>query len=465
MSKDRRTFLKQLGLAGLGIASASTFGSGNNAPFKLSGAQSFNMRGYAAPPLEKVRIGIIGIGKRGMDALDRLPRIEGVEIKAVCDLREKQTDKAVQLLNKFGHEPDTYYGSENIWKKLCEREDIDLVYICTPWHLHTPQCVFSMEHDKHVAIEVPAAQTIEECWELVETSERTKKHCMMLENVCYDFFEMLTLKMAREGFFGDLIHGEGAYIHDRLDRIFEKGETTWRLKENIERDGNLYPTHGLGPIAEVMDINCGDQMDFLVSMSSNDFSMGPLAKKKAGEDKSWKKYAESNFRGNMNTTIIKTKLGRTIMIQHDTTTPRPYSRIHLVCGNEAITRKWPLPARIANSHEGWVSEEEFNTIEDKYTPQITKKVGKMAKKVGGHGGMDTIMDWRLIDCLRNGLPLDMDVYDAALWSAIVPLSEWSVANRFNSVQVPDFTSGAWKKNPRGMDVGLNRGGSTEILRM
>ena len=322
--------------------------------------------------------------------------------------------------------------------------------------------VYAMEQGKHVTIEVPAAVSMEECWQLVETSERTRKHCMMLENCCYDFFELLTLNMARQGFFGEIIHAEGAYIHNLIDLNFNaKGyQDMWRLRENGSRKGNLYPTHGLGPVCQVLNINRGDKMDYLVSVSGNDFMMGDKAKELAAKNDFYKEFVGMPFNGNMNTTTIRTNHGKTIMIQHDVTSPRPYSRIHLVSGTKGTALKYPEP-RISNSHEGWLSAEEMKTLEEKFTPNIVKKVGEMAKKVGGHGGMDFIMDWRLIDCLRNGLPLDQDVYDAASWSSVWPLSEWSVNNRSNSVDVPDFTRGSWKKN-QPHDIDLKQGGTTKV---
>jgi len=258
---------------------------------------------------------------------------------------------------------------------------------------------------------------------------------------------MLTLNMARNGLFGEIVHAEGAYIHDLRDLNFSKNgyADMWRLKENIGRNGNLYPTHGLGPVAQCLNINRGDQFDHLVSMSTADFQMGDMAKDKAAKDSFYQPFVDKAYRGNMNTTIIRTHKGKTIMLQHDVTTPRPYSRIHLISGTKGIARKYPSPARIAFGHS-WIKEEEFKKLEAQYTPPLIKKVGELAKKVGGHGGMDFIMDWRLIDCLRNGLPLDQDVYDAALWSAAGILSEKSVAKRSRSVDVPDFTRGAWKTN-------------------
>lgn len=202
-------------------------------------------------------------------------------------------------------------------------------------------------------------------------------------------------------------------------------------------------------------------MDYLTSLSSNDFHMADMARELAGQDDFFDPFVEKKYRGNMNTTNIKTKNGKSIMVQHDVTSPRPYSRIHLVSGTRAIARKWPTPAKIAKGHN-WMDETEMKAIEKKYTPEIVNKVGEMAKQIGGHGGMDFIMDWRLIDCLRNGLPLDQDVYDAALWSAIFPLSISSSNNRARSVDVPDFTKGAWKKNAP-VDISLAGGGNTSVI--
>ncbi|WP_207432832.1 Gfo/Idh/MocA family oxidoreductase [Sabulibacter ruber] len=477
MSTNRRDFLKLAGLAGVGLAStgfvsgcassaAATSLDQIQAQAKKSHRQHFNMSGYAAPRMDKVRVGYIGLGMRGPASVVRMNHIDGVEINALCDIRPDRVAATLKKIEGSNHKPTTYSGKEDAWKELCNRNDIDLVYIATPWHLHTPMAVYAMEHGKHVAVEVPAAKTLEECWQLVETSERTKKHCMMLENCCYDFFEMLTLNMARQGFFGEIVHGEGAYIHNLIDLNFAKTSDTeeayynmWRLKEN-GRNGSLYPTHGLGPICQVMDINRGDQMDYLVSVSSNDFNMGARAKELASKDNFYQDFAQMNFRGNMNTTTIRTKKGRTIMIQHDVSSPRPYSRIHLVSGSKAMAQKWPDPARIATGHD-WLSKEEFAKIEEQYTPPLTKKLGEMARKIGGHGGMDFLMEWRLVDCLRNGLPLDQDVYDAALWSAVAPLSEWSVANRSNSIDVPDFTVGAWQHN-KPVELTLQGGGTTNV---
>lgn len=469
MASNRRDFLRNT-LLGTGMLATGLAGHAASANAEASAGrkgknqkQRFNMCGYAAPKLDKVRIGFVGLGMRGPGAVERMSYIDGVEIVGLCDQYDDRVEAMQKLLEKQGlPRAKSYSGSKDAWKTMCENPDIDLIYITTPWSLHTPMAVYAMEHGKHAATEVPAAVTIDECWQLVETSERTQKHCMMLENCCYDFFELLTLNMARQGFFGEIIHGEGAYIHDLRSLNFAKEggyAEMWRLKENY-RNGNLYPTHGLGPICQIMDINRGDQMEYLSSMSSADFHMAAMAKELAAKDSFFSEFDGKSFRGNMNTTTVKTYKGRTIMIQHDVSSPRPYSRIHLVSGSKGVASKWPGPARIATGHS-WLKDEEMKSLEEKYTPEIVKRIGEMAKKVGGHGGMDFMMDWRLIDCLRNGLPLDQDVYDAALWSAIAPLSEKSVANRSNSVDIPDFTCGSWKTNTP-VELTLKGGGTTGV---
>jgi predicted dehydrogenase len=474
MKNNRREFLRRTSLAGIGL-----FGAGLTQSFasekkkktdEATGKeklhkQAFNMCGYSAPKIDTVRIGFVGLGSRGPGHVLNMSLLEGVDIKGLCDIEPEQVEKVRKQIEFTGFKPELYSGNANSWKKMCENPDIDLVYICTPWNLHTQMAVYAMEHGKHVAIEVPAAETIEECWQLVETSEKTKKHCMMMENCCYDFFELLTLNMARQGFFGDIIHGEGAYIHNLLGANFTKNGgywNMWRLRENASRQGNLYPTHGLGPICQLMDINRGDKMDMLVSVMSKDFMMNSMAKDLASKDEFFKEFVDKPYRGNMTTTTILTNKGRTIMIQHDVTSPNPYSRIHKISGTKGSALKYPEPAKIALGDK-WFTAEEMKAVEEKYAPAIVKKVGELAKQVGGHGGMDFLEDWRLIDCLRNGLPLDQDCYDAALWSAIAPLSEKSVASKSCSVEVPDFTGGSWKTNTP-VDIKLEQGGNTKAIR-
>lgn len=397
-------------------------------------------------PIDTVRIAFIGLGMRGEAAVHRYTFLENVDIKILCDPVQEHLDKCQEILREKGlPKPDIYTGEED-WQTICERDDIDLIYVCTHWDLHTPIAVYAMEHGKHVAVEVPAALTIDECWQLVNTAEKTRKHCMQLENCNYDFFEIATLGMAQAGLFGEIVHCEGAYIHDlRWLNFDEDGYwKMWRLKHLEIEDGNTYPTHGFGPIAHIMNLHRGDKMNYLVSMSSDQFGMTKYAKEKFGEDS---EYAKTDYaKGDMNTTLIKTAKGKSIMLQHDVTSPRPYSRIHLVSGTEGFARKYPKKgiALEPNAHH-FLTEAKMDSLLHLYSPDFVKEIKEKAKEVGGHGGMDFIMDYRLIYCLRNGLPLDQDVYDAAEWSSIIELSRKSVENQSMAIKVPDFTRGAWKK--------------------
>ena len=420
-------------------------------------------------PIPVVRVAFIGLGMRGSGSVARFMNIEGVEIKAICDLEQYNIDYVQQILSRNERpQADAYMGEED-WKKVCERDDIDLIYVCTHWLMHTPIAVYAMEHGKHVAVEVPIARTIDDCWQLVNTAERTRRHCIQLENCCYDFFEMATLNMAQQGLFGEIVHVEGAYIHDLRELNFNprlregqsyepgEGETTntkiprpsgywnyWRLTENAENNGNIYPTHGLGPVCQILNIHRGDKMDVLVSLASEQFNLTDYAKEKFGDDspEAKRKYEQ----GDMNTTLVKTAKGKSILIQHDVANPRPYSRIHMVSGTKGFAQKWPVQqlAFDPNAHTA-ISDDAMDAMLAEYEHPITKEIGELARKVGGHGGMDFIMDYRLIYCLQNGLPLDMDVYDAAEWSCITPLSAYSVANGSYPVKVPDFTRGSWQK--------------------
>ena len=467
MNNNRRKFLRNITLGAGALATGVEVRSEEQKPNNdQKGTAAFNMCGYAAPKIDTVRIAVIGLGQRGSDAVERLSYIDGVEIVALCDKYADRVEAAQKTLEKMKRPRAKAYSGEEGWKAVCESNDVDLVYTPTPWYLHSPIALRAMNNGKHAAVEVPASVNMDEAWALVETSEKTKKHCMMLENCCYDFFELLTLNMARNGMFGELVHAEGAYIHDlSKDWLFNKNAYAdmWRLKENAKRNGSLYPTHGLGPIAQCLDINRGDRMDYLVSVSSNDFSLGAMAAEYAKTDDFFKEYVGKPYRGNMNTTTIKTVKGKTMMIQHDVSTPRPYSRIHLLSGTKGFASKWPGPERIAFGHEA-IKPEELKKLYDTYSPPIVKHIGNIAKEVGGHGGMDFIMDWRLIDCLRNGLPLDQDVYDAASWTAMGLLSEQSVASRSKSIDVPDFTRGNWKTN-KPVNLTLDGGGNTKVRQL
>ncbi|OGD20521.1 MAG: acetylgalactosaminidase [Candidatus Aminicenantes bacterium RBG_16_63_16] len=477
MKTNRREFLKAAGLSSLGIAGGAWAGwaaegsiaGGADLPgwIKKQGQthkQRFNMSGYRAPKIPTVRVGIIGLGQRGPAHMSAMSNIEGVDVKAMCDLRPEKAEEAKRKLAGTGHDPELYAGSAEVWKRLCERDDLDLVIITTPWYMHAEMAVYAMEHGRHVASEVPAAGTLEECWRLVETSERTRRHLMMMENYAYLEFQLLTLNLARQGFFGEVVHGEGAYNTSKMANNFSKSLywDMWWLKQYARRKGNIYPTHGLGPVCQVMDINRGDRLDFLVSVESNDFMMRERARELAETDDFFKPFVRHDYRGNMNVTTIRTKKGRTIMLQHDAASPSPHNLIHGIYGTSGAALFDPPPPRLSVGQHEWVSQEEFEKLKEKYTPELTRKMAEISK-TSGHGGSDIKICWRLIDCLHNGLPLDQDVYDAAAWSSIVPLSEWSVRNRSNSIDVPDFTAEAWVTNKRNMDINLESGGNTKMV--
>ena len=455
MNNSRRDFLRK---ASLLSSVAITLPSLQNDVFA---AKRFNMSGYAAPKIDKVKVAVIGLGMRGPGAVDRISYIEGAEIVALCDRHADRVAKAQTILTKKGLNEAKSYSGEDGWKSMLKNEELDLVYICTPWEYHAPMAIEAMRSGAHAATEVPIGLTVSEIWEVVKTSEETKKHCMMLENCCYDFFEMLTLNMTRQGLFGELVHAEGAYIHDLLSLNFNKNgyDNMWRLRENMRLNGNLYPTHGIGPVAQCLNINYGDKLNHLVAMQSADFMMGDKARELAAEDSFYNEFVGKNFRGNMDVTLIKTEKGKTIMLQHDVTSPRPYSRLHLLSGTKGFAQKYPQEG-IAFGHS-FVKKEELDDLYKKYTPELVQFIGEQAKEVGGHGGMDFMMDWRLIDCLRNGLPLDQSVYDGAAWSAVTPLSIDSVAKNSRTVDFPDFTRGNWKTNTP-HDMSLNGGGNTGI---
>lgn len=469
MKINRRNFIKQTISASLITAGTisdlnaeTTLSSKDEKKLGKPQKQTFNMCGYGAPKLDTVRIGCVGIGNRGYANLKQLTYLEGVEIKGLCDLRQFRIVEAQKLLSDQGFpSAKVYIGSVDSWKKLCESPEVDLITIAVPrGPLHAEISIYAMECGKHVAVEVPAVSTIEEAWSLVETSEKTKKHCALLENCCYDFFELLTLNMVRQGFFGELIHADAGYIHHQNNYEKTRDGDMWRLKESQHHNGNLYPTHGLGPVCQAMNINRGDRLTRMVSMSSDDFMMGKTVAALAKENSFYKEFDTNSYRGNMNTSILRSEKGKTIMLQYDITSPRVYSRIHMLSGTKAAALKYPEPARISVEHE-WLNDQQMKEVSEKYMPEISKRIGDMAKQVGGHGGMDFLMTWRLIDCLRNGLPLDMDVYDAALWGSIIPLSERSVSNGSCPVDIPDFTNASYKTN-KPVDLSLSEGGNTKV---
>ena len=416
-----------------------------------------DMVAFAAPKIETVRVGFIGLGMRGPGAVQRFTHIPGVEIKALCDIHPERVEKAQGILTKAElPKAAGYSGSNDAWKELCERDDIDLVYIVTDWKMHAEMALYAMEQGKHVAVEVPGAMTMDEIWKLIDISERTRKHCMMLENCVYDFFELTTLNMAQQGVFGEVLHAEGAYIHNLAD-FWDAYEADWRLAYNREFRGDVYATHGMGPACQALDIHRGDKMNILVAMDTKPVNIPEYLIEKRGVSKE-EAYAFENGQNTM--TIIRTEKGKTIHIQHDVASPRPYSRMYQLSGTKGFANKYPtqgyaleasqVDESVTPNHEdlnshGFVSDDIRKALMEKYKHPIHVELEEKAKQVGGHGGMDFIMDYRLVYCLQNGLPLDMDVYDLAEWSCLAELGRISMDNNSAPVVVPDFTRGSWDK--------------------
>ena len=433
---SRRDLLKS-GVAATFIATISDSNPADAAPAAKS------MIGVPFEKRDKVRLGIVGVGERGKSMIHDFLGIDHLEIVALCDNVKANADEGKAMLEKAGRpSPAMYTDGDHAFEKLCARDDIDFVYSPTPWEWHAPVALAAMEHGKHVGVEVPMATSMKDIQKLVETSERTRRHCMMMENCCYDFNETLVLNMVRDGFFGEITHGEAAYLHD-LRTILNEGrsEGLWRRAWHTRLNGNLYPTHGLGPVANYMNINRGDRFDYLVSMSSPSRSLDLYREQKVPKDSP--KWKEKYISGDMNTTMIKTANGLTIKVQHDTSTPRPYDRINLIQGTKGLFRDYPARVMV----DGQPEMHRFTNLDkykEKYTHWLWKKLGDDAKNAG-HGGMDFIMTWRLVQGFREGLVPDMDVYDGAAWSAPFPLSAESVAKGSMPIKIPDFTGGRWQE--------------------
>lgn len=408
----------------------------------------------ATAPIPTVRVAFIGLGMRGPGHVESLINIPGVEIVALCDMLEKNTKSVNEMLVKAGlPKAKEYFGDENAWRKVTALPNVDLVYVATDWKHHANIGVQAMKDGKHVVIEVPAAMTMEEIWDLINTSEKTRKHCMQLENCVYDFFELTTLNMAQQGLFGEILHAEGSYIHN-LKPYWADYWNNWRLDYNAKHRGDIYATHGMGPACLALNIHRGDKMNYLVSMDTKVVSIPAFIKEKTGKElKDFKN-------GDHTMTMIRTENGKTIQIQHDVANPRPYSRMYQLTGTKGFANKYPvegyaldskaIPSDIAPNHENltahsFVSEDIKKALMQKYKHPIVLGIEEKAKEVGGHGGMDYILNYRLIHCLQNGLPLDMDVYDLAEWSCLAPLTEISLDKGSVPVEIPDFTRGGWNK--------------------
>jgi predicted dehydrogenase len=440
---SRRNFLKRSAIGGAGLVVTADLLTSEllASPPKGAGA---TMIGVPFEARERVRVGIVGVGGRGSNLLENLLVVDKVDIKAVCDLSQEKVAKAQKAVTDAGQAmPQGFSKSEEDFKNLTQL-DLDIVYVATPWNWHVPIAVNAMKNGKHAAVEVPACNTLQECWDLVDTSEATRKHCVILENCCYGDIEMMVLGMVKDGLFGEITHGEGAYLHDlRGILTSSEGEGLWRRFDHTKRNGNLYPTHGLGPVAHYMDIHRGDRFDYLVSVSSPQASLAAYVKTKFpdGDPKRNERYVC----GDMNTSIIKTLNGRTILLQHDVVNPRPYSRLNTIQGTKGIFSDYPPRVFVdGQTDEEW---QKIDAFREKYEHPLWKANGEMARKTEGHGGMDYIENFRLMDCIKRGLPPDIDVYDAAAWSAPAPLSELSVAQNGAPQKFPDFTRGKFNARP------------------
>ena len=436
---DRRDFLKLGATVGAGLLLGQAALAKGATP---AGAAQPRIE---APKCDPVRIGYVGVGGQGTSHVKNLLQIEGAQIKAVCDIVEEHAKRAQDLVEQAGQpRPEAYTKGKTDFQRLCERDDLDLVYTATPWEWHVPVCVAAMKAGKHAATEVPAAVTIDECWELVETSEKTRKHCVMMENCNYGRPELLVLNMVRKGMLGEILHLEGGYLHDlRALKLGSTGEGPWRVQHSIRRDGNLYPTHGLGPLSNCINVNHGDRFDFLVSVSSKSRGLNLLAAKQFGADSPRAKMTYAL--GDVNTSLIRTANGVSIIVIKEGDSRGPYSRINLVQGTGGIFMGYPdrIYMEGTSPNDAW---EPLDKYQEQYEHPLWKTEGEQAKGAG-HGGMDYLEDYRLIQALRTGAYPDQDVYDAAAISAVSELSERSVANRSRSEDFPDFTRGAWKTSP------------------
>lgn len=413
-------------------------------------------------PMDTVRVGFVGLGMRGPGAVERFTYIDGVAINGLCDKYIERAEHCQVYLERAGMPKAKIYAGDEGYKALCESDDIDLVYIATPWQLHVDVAEYAMEHGKHVAIEVPSANSVDECWRLVDAAERNRVHCMILENCCYDHFELTTLYMAQQGLFGEIIHAEGAYIHN-LEPYWEHYADNWRLEYNQAHNGDIYATHGIGPNCQALNIHRGDRLDYLVAMSTKSINGAKLTKELMNE--------ETCRQGDQINTLIRTVNGCTIDMQHNVMTPRPYSRMYQLVGTEGFANKYPvsgytfkldqiksvatdeqgMPDIEALDHHSFAPADVVKQMTELYKHPVQRQLvdgmplQEYSMSIGGHGGMDFIMDYRLVYCLRNGLPLDMDVYDAAEWSCMGELTRISIENGSKPVKVPDFTRGEWNK--------------------
>lgn len=451
---SRRTFLKASALAGLGLALDARSGSAAVEALDRPVSQK-PVHQLTTPPRERVRVAVIGL-HRGLEHVRCASALEFAQVVAVCDILDERAQAAAAACLQAGKpRPAIYSGSDSVWERMVERDDVDAVYIATPWNWHAPMALRAMDRGKHAFIEVPAAFTLEDCWSLVNASERTQRHCAILENCCYGEEELFVLNLARQGVFGEMVHAEGGYLHNLLSPrapvLFQlDGEGAWRRGYRMRVDGNTYPTHGLGPVAQRLGVGRGDQLASLVSMSSREATLTRYRDRM--RPNGGRHAAEKYVAGDMNTTIIRTEMGRTILVQLDVVFPRPYSRINALYGTDAVYFDYPPRLSLDNPRlygletkdsDEWLSEGDLAAMRERFTHPLWKKL-KARASGAGHGGMDFIQSWRILDCLRRGTTPDITVYDAAAWSSIVELSTRSVAAGGAPMAIPDFTRGLWR---------------------
>ncbi len=432
-SIDRRDFIK--GGAGAAVALSGM------SPAILTGRDD-----------RKVRIGIIGVGLRGTSHLRLLLRRDDTSITALCDIKPEAAQRGADLVTETGAKsPASYTNGEEDFRNLVERDDLDAVIIATPWLWHTPVAVAAMKAGKAVGIEVPAAVTVQECWDLVNTSEQTGMPCMIMENVCYRRDVMTVLNMVRKGMFGELIHCQGGYQHDLRGIKFQPGaefgasgkdEAEWRTHHSVTRNGDIYPTHGMGPLSKCLNINTGNRFETLTSVATKSRGLHNYIVAQGGEDH---RNADIQFKlGDIVTTLIKCANGETIMLSHDTNLPRPYSLNFRVQGTKGLwmsdNRSVYLEGVSSEPHQ-W---EPFSNYSELYDHPLWQRYTRESEDAG-HGGMDFFVVHALVESVKRGVPTPIDVYDAAAWSVISPLSEQSIATGSAAVRFPDFTRGRWSK--------------------
>ena len=448
----RRNFLIKSTLAGTAI-SLAPLAKASDLPSPSSGSYMGN---YAAPKLETIRAAFIGVGARGPEHVKSFAGLPGTEVAAICDLYPDLASRAADIAKAAAGSDQKkdikiYSGAEESWKRMLEDVKPDVVFICTNWKNHASMAIEAMKSGAHAFVEVPIALSIGEMWDIVNTSEETRKHCMMMENVNYSRDELLFLNMIRKGVLGELLHGEASYIHELRFQMKEeeRGTGSWRTHHYAKRNGNLYPTHGLGPVAQYMNIaRSKDNFKHIVSYSTPARGRAAYARKTYPSEHKWNHLSYKG--GDLNTSIIKTTLGRTIMVQWDETSPRPYTRLNLIQGTKGTLAGFPTRVALEGGVEGlnedhhsWVQGDDLKVLYQKYDHPLYTRLNEKTKNTG-HGGMDGIMMYRIVECLRQGLALDQNVYEGCLWSAVAPLSEASVKLDGAPQQFPDFTRGNWR---------------------